>query len=436
MLTKLEMLNLLKREVVPALGCTEPMAVALAAATAKSKIAGEVKSIVVKVSPNIYKNGMAVGIPGVSVVGLDVAAALGAMAGNPDLKLEVLSNLSPDSIKKALDFLKTGRITSEIDYNNGNLYVAVTVISDMGKGKCEIRNRHDDICTVEVNEEIIYQSDKNDSIEVKNTHGLLQMSIKDIIEEVEAIPYDDLMFLLDGAKMNKAIATVGLEKALGMGVGASIKRKIDQGIIANDVMQQSVLLTAAASDARMSGHQMPVMSSAGSGNHGLTAILPVVSVAEYFKKTEEELVRALAISHLITIYIKGYTGSLSALCGCAVAAATGASVAIVWLLGGEVRQMEGTIKNMVADVTGVICDGAKTGCAFKLSTAALVALKSALLALDDVIATPDNGIVAETCEQTIKNLGRIGTPGMVLTDREILDVMMEKNKFKLSQELC
>ncbi|QNO16037.1 serine dehydratase subunit alpha family protein [Alkalicella caledoniensis] len=432
----LDLVYILKKEVIPALGCTEPIAVALAAATAKSKVKGQIKSIKIDVSPNIYKNGMAVGIPGVNKVGLEIAAALGAIAGNPSLKLEVLANITPDKVKQAIALTEKGNIEVDINCDNGNLYIDVEVITEEGVGKCKIKNRHEDICCIEVNGKVIFENKLDGETEKGYIKQLQKTSITEIIKSIEEIPYEDIEFLLEGAKMNKAIAKVGLEEGLGMGVGASILQNIKKGILADDIFQRTVLLTAAGSDARMSGYQMPVMSSAGSGNHGLTAILPVVAVAEMKEVSEEKLARALAISHLVTVYIKSFTGNLSALCGCAVAAATGASVAIVWILGGNYLQMGGTIKNMVADVTGVICDGAKTGCAFKLSTAAAVALKSALLALDDVIATPDNGIVTDSVEQTIKNLGRIGTPGMVETDREILEVMMEKNKLKIIETVC
>lgn len=428
-------LNVLKREVKPALGCTEPIAVALAAATARSQVEGKIESIAVKVSPNIYKNGMAVGIPGVNRAGIDVAAALGAIAGNPHLKLEVLSEVTPEKVEQALELVDSNKISTGIVHNQGNLFIDVTVHSSHSKGACKIRDRHEKICCVELDDKIVYE-DKNLVVEKKCDLYIGDMSIRELVERVENIPYEDLEFLLEGAKMNSAIAEVGLEKSLGLGVGASIARNIEKGIISDDIIERAVLLTAAASDARMSGYQMPVMSSAGSGNHGLTAILPVVSVAESIKASKEQLAKALAISHLVTVYIKSFTGSLSALCGCAVAASTGASVAIVWLMGGTHEQMGGTIKNMVADVTGVICDGAKTGCALKLSTATAVAVKSALLALDGVIATPENGIVTDSAEQTIKNLGRIGTPGMVETDKEILEVMMEKNRLKIKEVLC
>lgn len=431
------LIELLKREVKPALGCTEPVAVALAAATAKSQVGGIVEKIVVKVSPNIYKNGMAVGIPGVQRTGIDVAAALGAVAGDPNLKLEVLANVTPDKVEHAIQIVDSDKVSTEIVYDQGNLYIEICVTTKEGKGKCKIKDRHEKISCVELDDKIVFEDREEICIEKGALEeNLKEMTITEIVKVIEDMEIKELDFMLDGAIMNKAIAHVGLEKSLGLGVGASIQRSIEKGILNDDVFQKTILLTAAASDARMSGYQMPVMSSAGSGNHGLTAILPVVSVAEYYGLDKEKLARALAISHLVTVYIKSFTGNLSALCGCAVAAATGASVAIVWLLDGTYEQMGGTIKNMVADVTGVICDGAKSGCALKLSTAAGVALKSALLALDDVIATPENGIVTDSVEQTIKNMGRIGTPGMVETDKEILDVMLEKNRLKIKEVLC
>lgn len=436
MLSQNHIINILKKEVVPALGCTEPIAVALASATAKASVGGEVEKILIRVSPNIYKNGMSVGIPSANRLGLDIAAALGAIGGNPDLKLEVLSTVNEVTTRKAEALIDSGKISTSIDNEHGNLYVYAEVVTDKGIGKCQIINSHSDVCYIEGNGQVILSKEAVGEDSYDELKYLQDSAIEEIVRVVEDIPFEDISFMLNGAKMNTKIADVGLKEELGMAIGASLSRGIDKGIIANDLFHQTVCLTASGADARMSGYHLPVMSSAGSGNHGLTAILPLVAVAKYLNASDEKLARALALSHLITVYIKSYTGKLTALCGCAVAAATGASAAIVWLMDGNCYQIGGSIKNMVADVTGVICDGAKIGCSLKLSTAAGVAVKSAFLALENIVVPADNGIVAESVEQTIRNMGRIGTPGMVETDKEILDVMMEKNKLKLSKEIC
>ncbi|KAB3525673.1 L-cysteine desulfidase family protein [Alkaliphilus serpentinus] len=436
MLAKQHIINILRKEVVPALGCTEPIAVALASATAKGSVGGVVQKITLRVSPNIYKNGMSVGIPSVNRLGLDIAAALGAIGGDPSLKLEVLSSIDATAKEKAEALLDEGKVSTSIDNNHGNLYVYAEVYTDKGIGKCEIKNSHSEVCYIEGNGHVILSKEAKPEDSYEEMKLLQQASIEEIVKVIEGTPFEDIKFMLEGARMNTHIADVGLEKELGLAIGASLLKGMKKGILTNDLYHQTVCLTASGADARMSGYQLPVMSSAGSGNHGLTAILPIVAVARYLSSEDEKLAKALAISHIITAYIKSYTGKLTALCGCAVAAATGASASIVWLMEGTYHQIGGSIKNMVADVTGVICDGAKIGCSLKLSTAAGVAVKSAYLALENIIVPADNGIVAETVEQTIKNMGRIGTPGMVETDKEILDVMMEKNRFKISSEIC
>jgi len=223
--------------------------------------------------------------------------------------------------------------------------------------------------------------------------------------------------------MNEKIAAAGLKKKLGIGVGYDMNQWINNGMLSDDLLNNAMMLTAAGADARMSGINMPVMSSNGSGNNGLTAILPIVAYNNKFPQNEEKLIKGLAISHIINCYIKSYIGRLSALCGCGVAAATGASAAITWIMGGDYKQVDGAIKNMIANISGMICDGAKGSCALKVSTSASVAIQSALLAINNTITFEKNGIIAETAEETIKNLAWISTEGMVKTDRVILDIM-------------
>lgn len=435
-----DIIELLKKEVVPALGCTEPIAVALAASKAYRSIGGDIQSIKVKVSPNIYKNGMSVGIPGINRCGLEIAAALGAIGGNSDKLLEVLSEIEENHSVLAQELVDSNKVKIEIVDVPENLYIECIVATDIGNSKAIIKNKHNNICHTEVNGKVIDSLSSNvESSECKlPVVDITILSIKEIIELVESIPDPCLDFMLHGAKLNTEIAEAGIKEALGMAIGTRIFKSITKGNTIDDAINYAVALTSGGADARMSGKKMPVMSSAGSGNHGLTAILPVVAVASTINASTEKLAKALAISHLVTIYIKNYTGKLSALCGCAVAAATGSSAAITWMAGGNPVQVSGAIKNMIADVAGVICDGAKVGCSLKLSTATYASLRSAILALDNIIVPKTDGIIDDSAEETIKNLGKISTPGMVETDRTILDIMLIKNKgwVKGTYEVC
>jgi UPF0597 protein CD3232 len=255
-------------------------------------------------------------------------------------------------------------------------------------------------------------------------------TLEELITNIEKIDASELEFLLEGVDMNLKMAEVGLEEKIGIGVGYGIKKSIESGIMGDDVINNAMMLTAGASDARMSGVDMPVMSSNGSGNHGLTAILPVVAYARKFDVSDERLSRALAISHLVTAYIKNFTGRLSAMCGCGVAASTGATAGIAWLMDESIDQIGGAIKNAVADLSGMICDGAKSGCALKLSTTASAAVQNALLAKNDCYADTINGIVNISVDDTIRNLGKVSNLGMGVTDTVILDVMNDMNKVR------
>lgn len=423
-----DVIEILKSEVMPALGCTEPAAVALACAAA-SNGRKRVNSIDIIVSPNIFKNAMSVGIPGIKEVGLKPAAAIGAVIGNYNLGLQVLKNINEDYMDDYYKLINENSINVGVSDNGENLYIEAIVDTSLGKGKCIIKGSHSNIVYLEYDGKVVIDkySDKASASSTAPREKLKNEKIIDIIHLVDDMDSSSLEFLLDGADMNKKAAEFGFIEKPGMAVGASIMDMMDKGIFNDDIYHASQAYTAAASDTRMAGYFIPVMSSAGSGNHGLTAILPVVVAADKLNIGREKEIKALAISHLVTIFIKNYTGRLSALCGCGVAASTGAAVAIAYMMGADSKQIEGTIDNMIADVSGIICDGAKAGCALKLSTAAGVAVKAALLAMEGSVVPCDNGIVGMTCEDTIRNLGSVSSPGMVETDRVILKTMVEKN---------
>lgn len=418
-------INTLKKEVVPAMGCTEPVAVALACAKAKELVDGDLRDVLVRVSPNIYKNGLAVGIPHTDEVGLFVAASLGLIAGKSEKKLEVLSEISDRQVELAKEILKSKKLKLEIADTDSKIFIEVLYKTDLGESKVIIKDKHDHFAYIEIDGKKILDEIQEKEDKSSSNNLLYTLKIREIIQVVEDISSSDIEFMLDGFKMNEFIAEKGLETRLGMGVGYGLQSNIDKGILSDDLHNIAMVLTAAASDARMSGTTLPVMSSNGSGNNGLTAILPLVAYSRKIAVEDDRMAKALAISHLINSYIKNYIGRLSAICGCGVAAGTGSGVALAWLMGASYDQIDGVINNMLANTSGMVCDGAKVGCALKLATSASAAVQSALLALEGSIVPMHNGIVGETVEETIKNLGVVSDKGMRITDSVILQVMKE-----------
>ncbi len=411
--------------VKPALGCTEPVAVGLAAAKAYEDVKGDIESVTVKVSPNIYKNGMGVGIPGTKEIGLVFAAALGITCGDPNLGFEVFRPVNNKAVAEAETLVKNNQVSVDLEDTKGNFYIEAKVITDKGKGICIIKNSHTNIVYVEANGKVLFEKEEEEKSNSNDNEYLKYITLKDIRNFVENISYQDIDFLLEGVKLNMEIAKVGLEQKPGPGLGAAMNLLMSEGGMQKDVINEARVLTSAACDARMAGINMPVMSSAGSGNHGITAIIPPTVVCEYLGCDDEKLARTLAFSHLTTAYIKRFTGALSPVCGCAVAAGIGASAAVTWALGGTDEQIGGAIKNMVGTLAGMVCDGAKGGCAFKLSTAASEAIIQAKLAMSNVFINNLDGIISPEVEETIKNLGQFCSEGMKSADSEIIDIMLK-----------
>lgn len=427
MKSQAEILALITSGVMPALGCTEPGAVALAVAHARQALGEKpVERIVVSVDPNVYKNGLAVGIPGTGQVGLPIAAALGAMIADPGKQLTLLSSYTAAMLEQAQQLMEANCISIVLNDSQG-LHIEARVASGADEACAVIAGTHTHLVSLRLNEQELIAGAAATG-RSGQVFSEADSSIAELIQTIEAMPDEKLMFLAECISMNKQAAAAGLRGRLGMAVGAHLQDLVDEQILSDDLIGYAKILTAAGADARMSGENIPVMSVAGSGNHGLTAILPVVAVAERLHIPQERVVRALAISAITTLYIKNYTGGLSALCGCAVAAATGASAAIVWMLGGSMEQIHGAIKNMIANLTGMICDGGKVGCALKLATAAGVCVETAMLTLRNVVVPNSNGIIFSSADETIRNLGKVSNPGMLFTDKIILDIMLQKGK--------
>jgi L-cysteine desulfidase len=427
--------DILKLEVALAFGCTEPVAIALGAAAAASLLQEkEFDTIEIWIDPNIYKNGMAVTIAGSGdMQGLDTAAALGAYGGDPGKGLEVLAGLSEESIKKATRLLDAGSVKVNLREESG-LYVQTKITAGTEVAESLIVDLHDNIVSLTLNgkavrdSSLISKSAQNGTIHplAQLETWLIGLTLDDIIELTDDLDEDDLAFLEEGVTHNLALATHGLKYGTGLGIGKAIDRLLKQKLMVKDMSASAKRLTSAAADARMGGVNLPAMSSAGSGNHGLTAILPIWAVKDFIDHDRETVLKAIGLSHIITAYVKAHTGRLSAVCGCSVAAGAGATAGITYLMGGDAVHMEGAIKNILEDLAGVICDGAKAGCAIKLTTAAGAAVQAALFSLQGVNVQDTDGIIGNSTQKTIQNMGQLSHDGMIQTDKTILKIMLEK----------
>ncbi|MEW5773079.1 MAG: L-serine ammonia-lyase, iron-sulfur-dependent, subunit alpha [Thermodesulfobacteriota bacterium] len=426
--------DILRMEVAPALGCTEPVAIALAAAAAASLLPpGDIRSIEVWVDPNVYKNGLAVCIPGTpGLTGLDTAAALGALGGDPSLRLEVLEPVTPEVVQAAVRLKDRGLVRVHVLDQSG-LHVRAVVARGESEAEALITGTHDNLVSLSRDGRPAPDSpllrgagpgDKGGLAELER--WLRGLSLSDLVDLARTADEEDLEFLQESVRYNLLLAEYGLLHGPGLGVGKAMERLVRQRLIRKDMILAARMLTSAAADARMSGVKMAAMSSAGSGNHGLTAVLPIWAVKDYVECAQREVLEAVCLSHLVTGYVKAHTGRLSALCGCSVAAGSGAAAGVTYLLGGGVAHMAGAMKNLIQDLAGVICDGAKLGCAMKLATAAGAAVQAALFALQGVVVGQDDGIIGATLEKTTENLGALSTQGMVETDRTILRILTEK----------
>jgi L-cysteine desulfidase len=416
-------IQLIKREVVPAVGCTEPVAVALAVAKAKEVLGVLPEQISVYLSTNILKNAMGVGIPGTGMIGLPIAIALGALTGKSEYGLEVLKDITPEALEAGKKMIADKKIAIALKENcEEKLYIEAVCRNGEEKVKAIISGSHTQFTGIEKNGEILLDQAVGKE---EASSPLPELNLLKVFDFAMQTPLDDIRFILDSAQMNKRAALSAFQTDYGHSLGKTLLGSYEKGIMGNSMLPRILAYTSAACDARMAGALIPVMTNSGSGNQGITATLPVVIYAEETGKSEGELIRALLLSHLTVIYIKQNLGRLSALCGCVVAS-TGSACGITYLMGGGYQEICYAVKNMIANLTGMICDGAKPSCSLKVTSSVSTAVFSAMMAMEGKCVTALEGIIDEDVDQSIRNLTQIGSLGMVETDRMVLKIMTEK----------
>lgn len=419
-----QIISLVKREVIPAIGCTEPIAVALCVAKAAEVLDKRPEKITVLLSANILKNAMGVGIPGTGMIGLPIAVALGALIGKSAYQLEVLKDSTPEAVEEGKRFIDEKRIYISLKNDiEEKLYIEVCCEAGGDKATAIIAGGHITFIYVARNSEVLLNRQVAASTEAEG--NTLDLSLRKVYDFALTAPLDEIRFILETARLNKAAAERSFEGNYGHGLGKILRGTYEHRVMGDSVFSHILSYTSGACDARMAGAMIPVMSNSGSGNQGISATLPVLIYAEENGKSEEEIVRALMLSHLTVIYIKQSLGRLSALCGCVVAA-TGSGCGITWLMGGAYEQVSYAVQNMIANLTGMICDGAKPSCALKVTTGVSTAVLSAIMAMENRCVTSVEGIIDEDVDRSIRNLTKIGSKGMNETDKLVLEIMTSK----------
>lgn len=422
--TRQSIIALIQREVVPAVGCTEPIAVALCTARATETLGQRPEKITVMLSANILKNAMGVGIPGTGMIGLPIAIALGAIVGRSEYELEVIKDVTPETLEEGKAYVDEKRIDIRLKAGiTEKLYIDVVCEAAGSKAEAVISGSHTNFVYVSRDGETL--------LDVKNTgcedgdNGDPELCMRTVYDFATTTPVDEIAFILKTRQYNLKAAEESVKGNFGHCLGKTIDRPLSHGIFGNSIFSHILSKTASACDARMGGAMIPVMSNSGSGNQGICATNPVAVYAMENENTEEELIRALTLSHLTAIYIKQSLGKLSAVCGCVVAS-IGSSCGITYLMGGDYNRVCNSVKNMIANLTGMICDGAKPSCSLKIASGVSTALLSSLLAIEGRCVTAVEGIIDDDVDRSIRNLTRIGSETMNQTDEMVLDIMTHK----------
>jgi len=419
--------EVLKHEVFPALGCTEPIAVAYAASLAAAQTEGEIQEIQITVDPGVYKNGLAVTVPNTGgEKGNLIAGVLGALINQPDARMEILKHATPQIVSRAQEIIRGGKAKIHLDKSRSDLYIEASVKTSQDSARAVIEHAHTNLVCLEKDGSLIFANPDQEkgSSDRRYRSCLKEMRIEEMIETVRNLDQDDRQYIKLGIEMNLAISEAGrgLKK-----VGHFISDLTSKGFITDDIFASSKILTASATDARMAGVNMPVMSSGGSGNQGIVAILVPYNVGKYYQIKESVIIESIALSHLINSYIKCFIGDLSPLCGCAISAGVGAASAIVYQqCGDDMAKITLAVNNLISDLGGMLCDGAKGGCALKVASSADSAIRAAYMAINNHGITEMEGFVGKTAEQTIYHLSQISKIGMGKADDTMLGIMIDK----------
>ena len=411
-----KIIALINREVVPAIGCTEPIAVALCTARAAELLDTQPEKIEVRLSANILKNAMGVGIPGTGMIGLPIAVALGALVGRSEYRLEVLRDVTPEAVGRGARYIDEKRVCISLKEDIAEkLYIEVEASAGERRAVAVIAGGHTAFVYLERDGEVLL--DKRTASVAEEEAGEVPLTLRRVWDFAMTAPLDELRFILETRRVNKAAAERAFAGEFGHCVGRTLRCERERRVMGDSIFSRIL--------SYMAGAMIPVMSNSGSGNQGIAATLPVVVYADETAADEEHTIRALVLSHLTVIYIKQSLGRLSALCGCVVAA-TGSSCGITYLMGGAYEQVAAAVKNMIANLTGMICDGAKPSCSMKLTSGVSTAVLSAMMAMDGHCVTPVEGIIEEDVDKCIRNLTAIGRDGMNETDRLVLGIMTHK----------
>lgn len=425
-MTNADIIKLVKREVIPAVGCTEPMAVALCTAYAAETLGKTPEKIDIALSANILKNAMGVGIPGTGMIGLPIAVAIGALYGKSEYGLEVLKETTPARVEKGKKYIGKGGINITLkDGITEKLYIEVCCKAGQDASTAIIAKDHTNLIYLAKGNQVIKDNRKILS-ETKSEQKEEELTLKQVYDFATTAPLADIDFINEARRLNEEASNNALKGNYGHNLGKTLTRPLGKGVMGDSIFSHILTATSCACDARMAGAMIPVMCNSGSGNQGIAATMPVVVFARENHNTEEELTRALMLSHLTAVYIKQSLGRLSALCGCVVAA-TGSSCGITYLMGGSYQQVAYSVKNMIANLAGIVCDGAKPSCSLKVSSGVSTAVLSAIMAIQNDVVTSVEGIIEDDVDKSIHNLTRVGSQGMNETDRLILDIMTHKS---------
>ncbi|AOP43991.1 serine dehydratase subunit alpha family protein [Edwardsiella piscicida] len=413
----------LKKEVAPALGCTEPVAIAYAAAYAQRCLGEPVETISGAISENLYKNAMGVTIPGTACCGVNLAAAIGALGGDASRGLETLKGIGDACVEQAKTMVACGRVNIGAADTEDFIHLDLTLRSQHSECRIVVNGSHTNVTELYLNGEAVAVAQPRGQEDAAGE--LPPFTLREAFDYVNQAPFDELAFILQAAEINGTLSTVGKAQPYGLNINQTLSAAIDEGMMSDSLMTRVLIDTVAASDARMGGAPVPAMSNFGSGNQGIAATLPVVAVARHLKVNDDQLARALALSHLVAISIHARYTRLSAMCA-ASTAAMGSAAGMAWLFTHSFQAIGQAITNMISDVSGIICDGASNSCAMKVSTTTMSAFKSVLMARQNHCAGENDGIVAHDVEDSIQNLCRLVIKPMRFTDKEIISIMTQK----------